>query len=95
VSLHIELTDELIEQLADAVAERLAERQPAAPEPWLSHQAAAEHLGISAWSLYQLVGQRHRNGLPVVKAGTRNTYRASALDAWREQQSTTNGGPPR
>ncbi len=75
--------DELVEQIAQRAAEIVDER-PAAPEPWLTVEQAAEHLAISASHLYELCSQRHRNGLPVVKEGSRSYFKASELDAWRE-----------
>lgn len=91
MSLHIELPPELIEQVAERAAELLAERNGAAPkaERWLTHEEASRHLNISSSQLYSLASQRHRNGLPLVKEGSRSYYRASDLDRWRVDQ---NGG---
>jgi hypothetical protein len=88
-SFEIALPPELLEQVAQRAAEILAERSGAGPEPWLDVAGAAEHLAISTSQLYTLTSQRHRNGLPCLKEGSRNYYRASELDAWRTH---TNGG---
>jgi len=84
-SPHIEiaLPDELVERIAQRAAQLLAERQAPAAEPWLDVRGAAAHLGISTSQLYSLCAQRRRNGIPLVKEGSRSYFKASALDAWR------------
>lgn len=83
MSVAVELPDGVVEQIARRAAELVAERS-LAPEPWLNVEQAAGHLGISVSQLYTLSSQRHRNGLPCTKEGSRNYYRASELDHWRE-----------
>jgi hypothetical protein len=90
MSLAFELPAELVEQVAERAAQLLAERQERAAEPWLNVEQAAAHLAISASQLYSLTSQRHRNGLPCTKEGSRNYYRASELDAWRRASAPTN-----
>jgi excisionase family DNA binding protein len=91
MNLHVEVPDELIQQVAERAAALLAERSQPEAERWLTHAEAAEHLAISSSTLYSLAAQRQRNHLPLTKEGSKNLYKASALDRWREQQSP-NGG---
>jgi excisionase family DNA binding protein len=49
----------------------------------LNVEQAAEHLGISASTLYTLCSKRRRNGIPVTKEGSRSYFKASELHAWR------------
>jgi hypothetical protein len=81
---------ELLEQIAQRAAEIIAEKSGAGagPEPWLNVEQAAEHLAVSVSQLYTLTSQRHRNGLPCLKEGSRNYYRASELDRWRQAATT-------
>ena len=83
--MNIEIPPEVVEAIAQRAAEIVAGNPVA--EPWLTHEQAAAHLGISASQLYSLVSRR--NGLPHTKEGSRTYYRASELDAWRR-----NGGAP-
>jgi predicted DNA-binding transcriptional regulator AlpA len=85
-TLAFELPDELVEQIAQRAAELIAERQPTTAEPWLNVEQAAAHLAISTSQLYTLTSQRHRNGLPVTKEGSRSYFRASELDRWRAKR---------
>jgi hypothetical protein len=94
VELVVTLSDEQLEQLAARAAELLAERQESAAEPWLTVEQAAEHLAISTSQLYSLTSQRHHNGLPLTKEGSRNYYRASELDAWRRAEASMQGDAP-
>jgi hypothetical protein len=87
VEITIVLTDDQITQVAERAADLIADRSTTATEPWLDVGDAAKHLGISKSQLYSLTSQRHRNGLPVVKEGSRSFYRASDLDAWRTNRA--------
>ena len=83
--LAIALPDDLIEQVAQRAAEIVLEHRDLGAEPWLTVEQAAAHLAVSSSQLYTLTARRHRNGLPVVKEGSRNYYRASDLDRWRRR----------
>jgi hypothetical protein len=87
VPLVFELPAELIETVAQRAAELIAERDGPAPEPWLTVEQAAEHLAISTSQLYTLCAERGRNGLPLVKEGSRSYFKAGELDRWRQQQT--------
>jgi excisionase family DNA binding protein len=89
--LTIELPAELIERIAARAAELLAERE--AEDRWLTVEQAAQHLGVSASHVYELCARRRTNGFPAVKEGSRTYLKLSQLDAWRQNQATTNGGP--
>jgi excisionase family DNA binding protein len=82
-ALTFELPDSVIEQIAQRAAALLADNPQVAVEPWLTVDQAAAHLGISVSQLYSLSSQRHRNGLPVTKEGSRSYFKASQLDTWR------------
>jgi len=82
MSTAIMLPDAVLEEIARRAAEIIGE-QPTTPEPWLNVEQAAEHLAISTSQLYTLCSQRHRNGLPVTKEGSRSYFKASELDRWR------------
>lgn len=81
----IELPDPLLDEIARRAA-RLIDQQQPTPEPWLNVEQAAEHLAISTSQLYTLCSQRHRNGLPVTKDGSRSYFKASELDRWRAER---------
>ena len=85
--LTIELTDELLEQVAQRVAAILGvTAAPASPEPWLTVEQAATHLGISKSQLYSLCSTRQTSKIPFTKDGSRTFFKASALDAWRTER---------
>lgn len=86
-SLTIELTDALLEQVAQRVAAILGVTAgPASPEPWLTVEQAATHLGISKSQVYSLCSQRHTSTIPLTKDGARTFFKASELDAWRTER---------
>jgi excisionase family DNA binding protein len=86
MSIAIELSPEVVEEIAKRAAEIVGERE-SVTERWLTTEQAAAHLGFSASQLYTLVSQRKRNGLPVLKEGSRSYFKASELDAWRERST--------
>ena len=69
---------ELVEAIASRTATILAEQLPAAPEPYLDVDAAADYLACSRDRVYDL----RRQGLPHFKDGTRLLFRRDDLDAW-------------
>jgi len=87
VNVVLPVPDEIVEEVARRAAAILAEK-PAAAEPWLNVEQAAAHMGISASQLYSLCSARRTNGLPVTKEGSRNYFKASELDRWRERRGT-------
>jgi excisionase family DNA binding protein len=91
--LTVDLPPELLEQVAHRAAELLAERNGNGSEPWLNVEQAAEHLNISTSTLYTLCSQRHRNGIPLTKEGSRSYFKASELDRWRRGEHNGNAGP--
>ena len=85
MTLALELPEDILDAIAQRAAAILADKTAATPEPWLTVDQAAAHMGISVSQLYTLCSQRNRNGLPIVKEGSRSYFRASELDRWREQ----------
>lgn len=85
VSIALELPETVVEEIARRAAQLVAEKPAAAPEPWLTVEAAAAHLGLSTSQVYSLCSARRVNGFPVTKEGSRSYFRASELDAWRER----------
>ncbi len=85
MSTALELPDVMLDEIARRAAALIGDT--AAAEPWLTVEQAAAHLAISTSQLYTLTSQRHRNGLPVTKEGSRSYYRASELDRWRKERS--------
>jgi excisionase family DNA binding protein len=81
----LELPDHVLDMIAERAAAKLTDHAPA--EPWLTVEQAAAHLGISASQLYTLCSQRHLNGLPLTKEGSRSYFKASELDRWREREA--------
>jgi excisionase family DNA binding protein len=79
----IELPDTVIDEIAKRAIALLADVVHAKSEPWLNVEQAAAHLGISVSQIYTLCSQRHRNGIPMTKEGSRSYFKASELDAWR------------
>jgi excisionase family DNA binding protein len=61
----------------------------AGPEPWITLEQAAKHLGVPVSRLYRLraraEGGRERNPLPFERDGQRLFFQRSQLDAWRER----------
>jgi excisionase family DNA binding protein len=86
MSAAIPIPEAVLEEIARRAAELI--KEPVTPEPWLTVEQAAAHLAVSPSQLYTLCSQRHRNGLPVVKEGSRSYFRASELDRWREDGGT-------
>lgn len=78
--LFLELPPAALDALAERVAARLAE--PAAPEPWIGVDAAAEHLACPKSRIYALASA---GGIPHEKDGSRLLFRASELDRWLAQ----------
>jgi excisionase family DNA binding protein len=81
--LSLAVPAELIELVARRAAELLAERQPAALEPWLTVDQAAQHLACRPKRIYDLCSQRR---VPFVKDGSRTLLRRADLDAYLEAQ---------
>jgi len=83
-----ELTDADLDALAELLAPRIQARreEQQQPEPWLTTEQAAAHLGISKSQLYQTVHKRHSTAIPVHKHGSRSYFKATELDAWRSAQ---------
>jgi excisionase family DNA binding protein len=86
-ALTLELPDEVLAQLASRVAAILATTATsAAPEPRLTVEQAANHLGISKSQLYSLCSTRQTSKIPLTKDGSRSFFKASELDRWRSQR---------
>jgi hypothetical protein len=85
VTATIAIPDDILEQIAQRAAAILAASSTADAELWLTVDQAATHLAMSKSQLYTLCSQSPRNGLPVLKEGSRSYFRASELDRWREQ----------
>ena len=83
MSISLEFPESVLEAIAERAAAKVRHDVTDLSEPWLNVERAAAHLGISTSQLYTLCSQRHRNGLPVTKEGSRSYFKASALDAWR------------
>lgn len=73
---------ELVEAIAARVAQLLAERPPV--EPLIDAKAAAELLAVQpSWVLRETRAGR----LPHIYVGKYPRYRASALNAWLDEQA--------
>jgi predicted DNA-binding transcriptional regulator AlpA len=88
VNVTLTLSDDQVREIAERAAAIITETAPSTPEPWLTVEHAAAHLGISTSQLYTLSSQHHRNGLPVVKEGSRSYFKASELDKWRAKETS-------
>lgn len=87
MNVGLELPTDVLDEIAARAAALIADSAAPAPEPWLNVDQAAEHMAMSKSQLYTLCSQQKRNGIPVLKEGSRSYFRASELDAWREERS--------
>jgi excisionase family DNA binding protein len=58
--------------------------RPATPEPWITAEEAAAHLGYTVGSFYNKIADG--SGIPHRKIAGRFRFRRSELDAWVEAQ---------
>ena len=86
--MRVALDSEDVEAIARRVAELLRDelREQKLEDPWLDTRQAANHLGLSLHALRHLVARR---AVPYVQdgPGSKVYFRASQLDAWREEQA--------
>lgn len=78
MSFALELPPSALDALAAKVADRLRSLKADEPEPWITVDQAAEHLGCKPRRIYDLVSQ-HR--IPFEKDGARLLFRRSAIDS--------------
>ena len=53
--------------------------EPLPPEPWVSVEAVADHLGVAKDSVYRWIDHR---GLPAHRIGRLWKFKLSEVDAW-------------
>ena len=86
--MRLALDDDDVSRIASAVADLVIERlsEQKSEGQWLNTREAAEHLGLSLHALRHLVARR---AVPYVQdaPGSKVYFRASQLDAWREEQT--------
>lgn len=64
----------------------------ATPEPWITAEEAAAHLGYAVGSLYNKLADGEP--IPHRRIGNRLRFRRSELDAWIESQAGTPAPQP-